>query len=54
MAAPLLPAAGIAMKYVTVAAAGYALARMLPSVDPDPRAEAAIDDMPDGLSASGR
>lgn len=52
MAAPLLPVAGIAMKYVTVAAAGYALARMLPRVEPDPRAEAAMEAMPDGLSAS--
>lgn len=52
MVAPLVPAAGIAMKYLTIAAAGYALARMLPNVAPDPRAEAAMDAMPDGLSAS--
>lgn len=52
MPAPLVPAAGIAMKYLTVAAAGYALARMMPSVTPDPRAEAALDAMPDGLNAS--
>ena len=52
MAAPLAPVAGIALKYLTVAAAGYALARMLPNVSPDARAEAAMDAMPDGFNAS--
>ncbi len=52
MAAPLAPAAGIALKYLTIAAAGYAFARMLPNTAPDARAEAALDAMPDGLNAS--
>ena len=52
MAGPLAPVAGIALKYAVVAAAGYVLARSLPSRDPDPRAEAALDDLPEGLAAS--
>ena len=52
MPAPFAPVAGVALKYLTVAAAGYALARMLPNVAPDPRAEAAMDEMPDGFNAS--
>lgn len=52
MAAQILPVAGIALKYAGIAAAGYTLARMLPRKSPDPRAEAALDDLPEGLDAS--
>ncbi|MEM9318278.1 MAG: hypothetical protein AAGA70_04650 [Pseudomonadota bacterium] len=52
MAAPLAPVAGIALKYAAAAATGYLLARALPAGDADPRADAAMDAMPDGLTAS--
>ncbi|MEM9756315.1 MAG: hypothetical protein AAF914_09990 [Pseudomonadota bacterium] len=52
MPAPIAPVAGIALKYAAIAAAGFLVARALPAGKPDPRAEAAMDDMPDGLSLS--
>ncbi|MBF9029502.1 hypothetical protein HKCCE3408_03750 [Rhodobacterales bacterium HKCCE3408] len=54
MAAPLAPAAGIVLKYAAIAAAGYLLARSLPQDAPDLRAEAALDDMPDGIGVSAQ
>lgn len=52
MALPLAPAAGIAAKYTAVLLAGYTLARALPAKAPDRRVEAAMDELPDGISLS--
>ncbi|MBF9034936.1 hypothetical protein HKCCE2091_11855 [Rhodobacterales bacterium HKCCE2091] len=53
MAAPFAPVAGIALKYAALAAAGFLAARMLPPKQTDPRFDAALDAMPDGVTLSG-
>lgn len=52
MPAIFSPLAGIAVRYAAFALAGYALAKGLPKGEPDARAEAAMNDLPDGLGVS--
>lgn len=51
MALPLAPIAGVALKYGAVALATYALSRQVQRGRTDQRAEDALDDIPEGLSA---
>lgn len=51
MALPLAPIAAVALRYGTVAVATYALARSVERGRRDQRAEDALDDAPEGLSA---
>ncbi len=50
MALPLVPIAGIALRYGAVAIAGYAIARTVQKAPRDMRAEEAMDDVNEGLS----
>ncbi|WP_432448263.1 hypothetical protein [Aliiroseovarius marinus] len=51
MALPLAPIAAVALRYGTVAVATYALARSVERGRRDQRAEDALDDAPEGLTA---
>jgi len=51
MALPLAPIAGIALRYGAVALATYALSRQVTRGRIDQRAEDAMDDLPEGLTA---
>ena len=53
MPLPLVPIAGLAIRYGAVAAAGYLLARSVRPGRTSQRAEEAMDDTPDGLTAHG-
>ena len=53
MALPIAPIAGFALRYGAVALAAYALAREVQSGRRDQRAEVALDDLAEGLSAHG-
>lgn len=48
---PLAPVAGLALRYGAVALAAYALARRMPRGRTDQRAEDALDELPEGVSA---
>ena len=50
MPLPLAPLVGIAVKYGTVALAGYALARQVGGGRTDQRAHDALDDLPEGAT----
>ncbi len=50
MAAPLLPVAGLILRYGTVALAGYAMARQLSPGRRDQRAEDALDELEEGIT----
>lgn len=50
MALPIVPIAGIAVKYGAVALVGYVLARRIAPGRTDMRAEDALDDLPDGVT----
>ncbi|MDA5095027.1 hypothetical protein O2N63_13135 [Aliiroseovarius sp. KMU-50] len=51
MALPLAPIAAVALRYGTVAVATYAIARSVERGRRDQRAEDALDDVPEGLTA---
>ncbi|MCI2399990.1 hypothetical protein [Aliiroseovarius subalbicans] len=51
MALPLAPIAAVALRYGTVAVATYAVARSVERGRRDQRAEDALDDTPEGLTA---
>ncbi|WP_424943715.1 hypothetical protein [Aliiroseovarius crassostreae] len=51
MALPLAPIAAVALRYGTVAVATYAIARKMERGRRDQRAEDALDDVPEGLTA---
>ena len=51
MALPLAPIAVVAIRYGTVAVATYALARSIERGRRDQRAEDALDDAPEGITA---
>ncbi len=51
MALPIAPIAGLALRYGAVALAGYALSRRIERGRTDQRAEDALDDVPEGLTA---
>lgn len=51
MPLPLAPIAAVALRYGTVAVATYALARSVERGRRDQRAEDALDDAPEGLTA---
>ncbi|WP_371170931.1 hypothetical protein [Aliiroseovarius sp. 2305UL8-7] len=51
MALPLAPIAVVALRYGTVAVATYALARSIERGRRDQRAEDALDDAPEGITA---
>ncbi|MHA6265689.1 hypothetical protein [uncultured Aliiroseovarius sp.] len=51
MPLPLAPIAAIALRYGTVAVATYALARSVERGRRDQRAEDALDDAPEGMTA---
>jgi len=51
MAIALAPVAGIALRYGAVALAAYVAARRIQPAHFDQRAEEALDDVPEGLSA---
>ncbi len=51
MALPLAPVAALAVRYGTVALAGYAIARTVEKGRRDQRAEDAMDEVPEGLTA---
>lgn len=51
MALPLAPIAAVALRYGAVALATYALARSVERGRRDQRAEDALDDAPEGLTA---
>lgn len=51
MALPLAPIAAVALRYGTVAIATYAIARSVERGRRDQRAEDALDDTPEGLTA---
>jgi hypothetical protein len=50
MALPIVPIAGIAVKYGAMALAGYILARRIAPGRTDMRAEDALDDLPEGVT----
>lgn len=49
--APLVPIASLALRYGTVALAGYVLARSVERGRRDQRVEDALDELPEGLTA---
>lgn len=51
MPVPLAPIAATAARYGAIALAGYVLARQMDRGRTDQRAEDALDDLPDGVSA---
>lgn len=51
MALPLAPVAAVALRYGAVAVASYALARQIGPGRRDQRAEDALDEVPEGLTA---
>lgn len=51
MPLPLAPITALALRYGTVALAGYAIARSVELARRDQRAEDALDDVPEGLAA---
>ena len=51
MALPIAPLAGVALRYGAVALAAYALSRQVMHGRTDQRAEDAMDDLPEGLTA---
>jgi len=51
MPLPLVPIAGVALKYGGVALAAWFVARKLPPARIDQRGEDALDDLPEGLAA---
>lgn len=51
MALPIAPLAGLALRYGAVALAGYALSRRMARGRVDQRAEDALDDVPEGVTA---
>ncbi|MBK5926306.1 hypothetical protein [Rhodobaculum claviforme] len=50
MALPLVPIAGVALRYGAVALAAYMLTRQVHPGRTDQRAEDALDDLPEGVS----
>lgn len=51
MALPIAPLAGVALRYGAVAVAAYALSRHVMRGRTDQRAEDAMDDLPEGMTA---
>ena len=51
MPLPLVPIAGVALKYGTVALAAWLVARRMQPAHIDQRAEDALDELPEGLAS---